>query len=195
MTKIEAHLLSLAGEYRVCSELCKRGVLATLTCGSHKRTDLYVLDDRRHRFVKIEVKSSQQGRFSTRITQTSLAGDMPDFWVLYLLQANPDGTFTERFFVLTHQELRDAQAARNVTPTSPSSGDDHVTVAEVEQHEDQWGKIIDQLRNGEATGGPFTPRDKAHVDWSLVDAIHDRLTASGRTFSDSADLLREDRDR
>jgi plasmid stability protein len=31
--------------------------------------------------------------------------------------------------------------------------------------------------------------------WSAVDAIYDRLDASGRTFSDSADPLREDRDR
>jgi plasmid stability protein len=32
-------------------------------------------------------------------------------------------------------------------------------------------------------------------DWASVDAIYHRLAASGRNFSDSADLLREDRDR
>ncbi len=31
--------------------------------------------------------------------------------------------------------------------------------------------------------------------WAAARAIHDRLAASGRTFSDSAELLREDRDR
>ncbi len=31
--------------------------------------------------------------------------------------------------------------------------------------------------------------------WATVDAIYQRLAASGRTFTDSADLLREDRDR
>jgi len=31
--------------------------------------------------------------------------------------------------------------------------------------------------------------------WAPVDAIYQRLAASGRTFKDSADLLREDRDR
>lgn len=31
--------------------------------------------------------------------------------------------------------------------------------------------------------------------WEPVDAIYHRLATSGRTFSDSADLLREDRDR
>jgi plasmid stability protein len=31
--------------------------------------------------------------------------------------------------------------------------------------------------------------------WAPVDAIYRRLEAAGRSFSDSADLLREDRDR
>ena len=31
--------------------------------------------------------------------------------------------------------------------------------------------------------------------WAAVDAIYHRLADSGRTFSDSAELLREDRDR
>ena len=31
--------------------------------------------------------------------------------------------------------------------------------------------------------------------WAPVDAIYGRLAGSGRTFTDSADLLREDRDR
>jgi plasmid stability protein len=35
-----------------------------------------------------------------------------------------------------------------------------------------------------------------HPDvWAPVDAIYRRLAASGQTFSDSADLLREDRER
>ena len=38
-------------------------------------------------------------------------------------------------------------------------------------------------------------REKLPADWAPVDAIYRRLTASGRNFSDSADLLREDRDR
>jgi plasmid stability protein len=35
-----------------------------------------------------------------------------------------------------------------------------------------------------------------HTDvWAPVDAIYQRLATSGRTFTDSAELLREDRDR
>jgi plasmid stability protein len=36
---------------------------------------------------------------------------------------------------------------------------------------------------------------KGPAAWAQADAIYHRLAASGRSFSDSADLLREDRDR
>ena len=38
-------------------------------------------------------------------------------------------------------------------------------------------------------------RGKRPDDWAPVDAIYQRLASSGRTFTDSAELLREDRDR
>jgi plasmid stability protein len=38
-------------------------------------------------------------------------------------------------------------------------------------------------------------RDTNPDAWAPVDAIYQRLAASGRTFTDSADLVREDRDR
>ena len=37
--------------------------------------------------------------------------------------------------------------------------------------------------------------DRPADAWAGFDAIRERLAASGRTFSDSAELLREDRDR
>lgn len=38
-------------------------------------------------------------------------------------------------------------------------------------------------------------RSKQPNAWASVDEIYHRLESSGRSFSDSADLLREDRDR
>jgi antitoxin FitA len=38
-------------------------------------------------------------------------------------------------------------------------------------------------------------RKDADQIWAEVDAIRERLAASGRTFSDSTELIREDRDR
>ncbi len=157
MTKIPSYLLSLAGEYRVCSELNMRGIFATVTYGNRKSVDVYAISDRHERALKIEVKTSQQHNFVTKITQKCLAKDphAPDFWVLF--QVRPEGrTFTARFFVLTHKEICTVQAARNRAYAkkylarhgkqySFSVGVDNVTVADVEQYEDQWSKIVDRL--------------------------------------------------
>ena len=42
MARIEPYLLNLAGEYRICSELNKRGVFATVTYGNRKGADVTV---------------------------------------------------------------------------------------------------------------------------------------------------------
>lgn len=42
--KLSKELLGLAGEYAVASELCKRGMYAQLTLGSHKHTDILIQD-------------------------------------------------------------------------------------------------------------------------------------------------------
>jgi len=68
------------------------------------------------------------------------------------------------------------------------------------------GAILTRLQERAATHGR-TPETEAKAiltavlqsppadPWAKVRAIHDHLAASGRTFSDSADLLREDRER
>ena len=66
--------------------------------------------------------------------------------------------------------------------------------------------VLQDLRDRAARHGR-TPAEEAKAilaeslrtrrpdDWAGVDAIYERLAVSGRTFSDSAELLREDRDR
>lgn len=109
--RIPKYLLSLAGEYRVCSELNKLGIFATVTYGNRKSVDVYAISDRHERALKIEVKTAQQRRFVTRITQKDLANDphAPDFWVLF--QIGLEAGTKDRFFVLTHKEICAVQAA------------------------------------------------------------------------------------
>ena len=174
MAKIPSYLLNLAGEYRVCSELNKRGIFSTVTYGTRKGVDVYAISDRKARAMKIEVKTSQKGNFVTSLSQKCGDDDpnadgfwdrraadeqSPDFWVLFQIQAGNDASFTERFFVLTHKEICTAQAARNQAYALKysarhgkqpdfSSGVDNVVVADVAPYENQWRKIIDAL------GGP-----------------------------------------
>jgi len=159
MSRIEPYLLSLAGEYRVCSELNKRGIFATVTYGNRKSVDVYAISGRRECALKIEVKTTQRARFVTRIGQKKLARDptAPDFWVLVQVRQNRDGSFADRFFVLTHREICKIQARRNRAYAKEyrtkhggdpdfSAGVDNVTVADVAEHEDQWRKISVRFR-------------------------------------------------
>ena len=161
MAKIEPYLLSLAGEYRVCSELNKRGVFATVTYGNRKSVDVYAISDRRERALKIEVKTSQRANFVTSITQKRLARDpgAPDFWVLCQLQPRSDGSFSERFFVLSHREICRVQAKRNRAyamkytarhgkPPDPFAGVDNVKMPDVGKFEDAWSQIAACLEAG-----------------------------------------------
>lgn len=55
--KLLKELLGLAGEYAVASELCKRGMYAQLTLGSHKHTDILI--ETETRMLRISVKTKQ----------------------------------------------------------------------------------------------------------------------------------------
>lgn len=155
MARIEPYLLNLAGEYRICSELNKRNVFATVTYGTRKSADVYAISDRRRRALKIEVKTSQRSRFVTSITQRRLRKDpiAPDFWVLVQIQPKGANEFRDRFFILTHQEICNIQTNRNrayarrnraTHRRAPNfaRGVDNITVADVERHENKWSKIL-----------------------------------------------------
>ena len=155
----------------MCSELNKRGVFATVTYGTRKGVDVYAISERKTRALKIEVKTSQKGNFVTSLSQKCGDDDpntegfwerraadeaSPDFWVLFQIKISDGASFGERFFVLTHEEICSAQAARNHAyglkyqarhgrMPDLSSGVDNVVVADVEQHEDAWHKIIRAL--------------------------------------------------
>jgi hypothetical protein len=159
VTKIPQYLLSLAGEYRVCSELNKRGIFATITYGNRKSVDVYAIGDRQRQALKIEVKTGQKKNFVTNITQKGLTDspDAPDFWVLVHINHDGKGKFIERFFVLTHKEICEKQdavnqkylkgyLARHGREFNMSDGVDEMAVTDVEQYEDQWSKIVDDQR-------------------------------------------------
>ncbi|HLY63370.1 MAG TPA: hypothetical protein VKV95_21715 [Terriglobia bacterium] len=164
MPKIPPYLLSLAGEYRVCSELNMRGAFATITYGNRKSVDVYVISDSQDRALKIEVKTSQEANFVTGITkkgfisQNGLVDDphAPDFWVLFQIRPGDDALFEERFFILSHREICESQAACNKVYTDNylkkhgktfdlMKGVDTVSVSDVEKYEDDWAKIIKRL--------------------------------------------------
>jgi len=59
MQKIKKQNLSMAGEYAVASEICRRDLYAQVTLGRFKRTDILVHDPRTEKEVLVEVKAKQ----------------------------------------------------------------------------------------------------------------------------------------
>src|SRR5689334_16053567 len=61
MVKLSKELLSLAGEYAVATELCRRGLYSQLTLGNHKRTDILI--ETESKMFRIQVKAKQRGQW------------------------------------------------------------------------------------------------------------------------------------
>ncbi|MBN1361109.1 MAG: hypothetical protein JW993_10970 [Sedimentisphaerales bacterium] len=162
--KIDKYHLSLSGEYRVASELLKRGLNATVTFGHAKSADVVAYGPNRRAAV-IEVKTSQQKNFVTSFYNKFETPDdeHPDFWVFVQVNGDLERGFAERFFILSHEELSVIQARRNRAYrlrhgdvaddqqlswedhhrlTNDNRGVDNVLLADVEDYEDAWAKIV-----------------------------------------------------
>ena len=154
---IDKYHLNLAVEYLVCAELLKRELFATITYGNKKGADVYAIGDNRIAAV-IEVKASNSNRFVTGFYQKYKTPELPhpDFWVLYSLRSEA-GSLAGRFFVLSHDEIAHVQALRNCPDEELpyleiaercAKGVDNVLIRNVEQHEDQWDKILSHCSIG-----------------------------------------------
>lgn len=104
------------------------------------------------RAAVVEVKASNSTRFVTGFYQKYKTpdGEHPTFWVMYSVRPLGD-SYSERFFVLSHDELAAKQAKRNHRDTNLSylecvaraaSGVDNVLLGDVEEFEAQWHKIV-----------------------------------------------------
>ena len=143
---IDKYYLNLAGEYRVASELFKRGMFATITYGNKKGADIYAIGPSRKTAV-IEVKASNSSRFVTGFYQKYVdeMTDHPDFWVLCSFR----DVDAEQFYVLSHAEMAQAQAKRNLSEAlswaenavKVKRGVDNVLAKDLEEHKSAWEKV------------------------------------------------------
>ena len=150
----EKNLISLAGEMRVCSELLKRGLSASITFGNAKATDI-IVTGRNNRFIRVEVKTSKNGKnFVTNYypKYTDANSLHPDIWVFYL-PCLPDKNLklsNDRFFIATHEDVgklqRDVNTNGGTKPgdgiTLPGKGCDNIPLKVFEKEkdrlEDKW---------------------------------------------------------
>jgi hypothetical protein len=149
---LDKYHLSLAGEYRVASELLKRDIFATITFGNAKGADIYAIGPTRRTAI-IEVKSSNSSKFVTGFYQKyrDEMRDHPNFWVLYSMT----DLNTEEFYILSHAEMANAQGARNYPSRTMTyaehaiaakNGVDNVLAKDLQKYKSAWLKIAKYLR-------------------------------------------------
>jgi hypothetical protein len=154
--KVDKSVLSMAGEFAVAAELCRRNRYTQLTFGNQKSMDLMILSGS-DRFIKIEVKSKQGSEWG------NIGGIPPGGGFLVFVDfadrgddARPD------FYVLTPEEWR--EVAEKVTaerkskypgctahvdsrnrPVLPEQDRTGCTVvlSHIQSHRDKWLKIMD----------------------------------------------------
>ena len=68
---------------------------------------------------------------------------------------------------------------------------DEATLSELRHRATVHGRAMEIEARAILTAALQAPANS----WAAANAIHERLADTGRTFSDSAELLREDRDR
>lgn len=136
----EKYLTSLSGEYGVCSELAKRGILASITFGNLKSTDIIINSIQDSKLYSLEVKTSRKAKFVTGFFQKYYSKEIkgPDFWIL----TNVDKNLRSRYFILSHEEMANVQMQRNgMTAWRKINGVDNVLMNQVLEYEDSWEKI------------------------------------------------------
>lgn len=149
--KVDKGQIGLAGEFRVASEILRRGFSANITFGNAKATDIVVLGSR-NRFIRVEVKTSRNNRnFVTSYfpKYSEPSNSEPDLWVLYL--PNKDGMSDgDRFFLLTHEEVGGLQLIVNKgNKTERGKGVDNIPLKVLLENrsdsEDRWNLLADLL--------------------------------------------------
>lgn len=136
--------LSLAGEYSVAAELCKRNFFASVTYGNAKATDVLIFDYScyNRKYKTIEVKTTRGTRFVTSFFNKYYDKNAPhpDYWVL--VQIDKNDIF--HYYILTHDEMGKVQMDRNGSttwPTTKSHGVDNVLLSHVVDFEEKWDKV------------------------------------------------------
>jgi hypothetical protein len=152
---MEKGTLSLAGEFAVASELCRRGIYAQLTLGLRKRTDLLV--ETETVMLRIQVKAKQgrnwpgcKGVFGENIMlvlvdyANKTLNQRPDF---YILTPNDWGNFVKSWLSDDISEGK-CYLDKDNCPIFPSKMKQkkpyegvNVPPTQITQHKERWDKI------------------------------------------------------
>lgn len=143
-TQAQKHFIGLAGEYAVCTELAKREINASLTLGNHKAVDIIATNPINNKAFFVQVKASNTTRIVTGFFQKYFTRETPhpDFWIL----VHFDKDKMHHFYVLTHDEMADAQMKRNgITEWREVNGVDNILLDSIKDFKNKFEKITNLI--------------------------------------------------
>lgn len=136
------HHTSWAGVFATGAELSRRRYAVAVTIGNTPSMDLLCVSPEGRPF-KVEVKSAATPNY-VPIQKWILEGDLQHDLVFVIVYVHPDTTIPFQFFLLTHQEVKDAWDA--MPKTKPSGepykpGWEGLKWKDVMPHEGRWDKL------------------------------------------------------
>ena len=147
---IDRSNLSLAGEYAVASEICRRGIYAQITLGNLKRTDLLIFNSETEKMIRVEVKSKKKNVWPA-------VKGMKDENCFLILVDFSKKELTERpdFYIVDSQDWKD-YLDEFIIPDKKFKElkEEHIPVwqdnfkgaaikpTQVEKYKEKWDKII-----------------------------------------------------
>ncbi len=166
---LNSKLAGQIGEFLVCAELGKRGLIATCFTGNVPEFDLIVADQDLNT-VPIQVKSSRSGNWPTKANlwldikvnheskQQIDNGDSqitnPDLIYACVYLAKAESTDNDRYFILTKSDLQKI-CSENYRkwmntidwkrPKNYESLDNRYHLEDLEPFENNWSLVVDQL--------------------------------------------------
>jgi hypothetical protein len=147
--KLKKDNLSMAGEYAVASEICRRNFYAQVTLGHLKRTDILVYNPDTGKEVKIEVKT-KQGREWPAIKGINEKQTL----LIFVDFENKKDTERPDFYILTADDWRDFLTRFVVNQPNleklidgyiPQYKDGYIGACvkpqQIAQHKERWDKV------------------------------------------------------
>ncbi|MDO6814112.1 hypothetical protein [Cobetia amphilecti] len=166
---LKSKLAGQVGEYLVCAELGRRGLIATSFTGNVPEFDLIVANDSLQT-LPIQVKTSRGHSWPTsanrwidieldeeqriQIDHGNLNITNPELIYVCVALAAPEGDAADRFFILTKQNIqsicsenyREYMNKHNwKRPKNFRSYDNRYDISNLEVYEDNWQLIQEQL--------------------------------------------------
>ncbi|MHB1219901.1 MAG: helix-turn-helix domain-containing protein [Alphaproteobacteria bacterium] len=170
MAHNEKIFLNLAGEFAVAAELNRRKILASITYGASKSADIFAMNEKMDRFIRIEVKATDKKQWPVghRILHKEAVSENI-FWVFAKFPEPFDhadmktapsdskrGFCAVRFYVLSSQEVHKIASektgeytqrylAKHKKPFPEGKGVPNVREKDIVRYEAAWHKVRDRL--------------------------------------------------